>query len=137
MRFAVYLREVPKLIGIDYGTKRVGVAVTDESGSVAFPKATIPNTPALISRISDLVAGENPEAIVLGESKKPSGEDNPVMKDVRSFAEALKEATKLPIHFEPEFYSSVEARRDTGGSHVDAEAAAIILNSFITRSRES
>lgn len=129
-----------KLIGIDYGSKRVGVAVSDADGSMAFPKAVVPNDRTLMSTIKELLKKEQVEAVVVGESKARDGSDNPIMQNARVFVGDLERETGLPIHFEPEFYSSAEAKRlkEQAGAQtgiVDAEAAAIILNSFIERQK--
>lgn len=124
-----------KIIGIDFGTKRVGVAVSDESGSVAFPRATIQNDSRLVPTIVALVQQEHATTVVIGESRNWSGEENPVMKDVKAFVAELTKATDVAIHYEPEFYSSKEARREGQQGSVDAQAATIILNSFITKQK--
>lgn len=121
------------LIGIDYGAKRVGVAVSDERGAIAFPRATYPNDRTLLPAIIDLVHNENARAVVIGDSRNLKGKDNPITPEVQRFAASLQSAVAVPVHYEPEFYTSVEARRDTGKRAVDAEAAAILLNSYITR----
>jgi putative Holliday junction resolvase len=124
------------MIGIDYGTKRVGVAVSDDGGTVAFPRMTLPNDRMLMTILSDFITTENVGEIVVGESKGRHG-DNPVMKDIRFFAHELERATKLPVRYELEFATSVEARRlaeEAGKANpklVDAEAAAVILNSYL------
>ena len=128
---------MPKLIGIDYGSKRVGVALTDESGSVAFPKTTLANDRALLPAIVTMIRKENADRVVIGESKNASGEDNPIMADARRFAAELEKHAAVSVHFEPEFYTSKEARRDSESNAVDAQAAAIILNSFIERSKKN
>jgi len=123
-----------KFVGIDYGTKRVGVAVSDEAGRLAFPKMVLPNDKSLLSDLVAFIKKEQVGEVVLGESKNLSGEDNTIMNSLRQFAKELERETALPVHFEPEFYSSVEARRLTQGEKiVDAEAAAIILNSYLAR----
>ncbi|OGG44352.1 hypothetical protein A2841_01025 [Candidatus Kaiserbacteria bacterium RIFCSPHIGHO2_01_FULL_48_10] len=124
---------MPKLIGVDYGTKRVGIAVSDERGVVAFPKATLPNDRALIPTIVDLIRKENAVTVVVGESRNSEGADNPIMENARGFAARLERAAAVTVTFEPEFYTSVEARRNLEKKEVDAEAAALILNSYITR----
>ena len=130
-----------KLVGIDYGTKRVGVAVTDVAGVLSFPKAVFPNDKQLLNDLSTFIKKEEAEAIVIGESRNLTGEDNPVMKDIRTFARALEQECGLPVHFEPEFYTSHEARRlaqdrvsKNAEDSVDAQAAAIFLNSYLSRS---
>lgn len=130
-----------KLIGIDYGTKRVGIAVSDDAGKMAFPRAILRNDKNLIPELKALIEKERAEGIVVGESKNLSGEDNAVMAAIKSFAETLQLSCGVPIYFEPEFYSSKEARQLSEDVHkrnkkeyVDARAAAIILNSYLARS---
>ncbi|MBY0539605.1 Holliday junction resolvase RuvX [Patescibacteria group bacterium] len=126
-----------KLIGIDFGTKRVGVAVSDESGSVAFPKTTLANDRALIPTLASLIRSENVSTVIVGESHDMNGNDNAVMDAVRSFVANLEKVIAVTIVYEPEFYSSREARREGQQGSVDAQAAAIILNSFITRTKKT
>ncbi len=128
---------MPKLIGIDYGEKRVGVAVSDDSGSIAFPKATFPNDRTLLPTLIELIRKENASVVVIGESKNSSGQDNAIMGGVRGLVGDLERSVAVIVHYEPEFYTSVEARRDTGNKFVDAEAATIILNSYISRTKKS
>ena len=123
-----------KIIGIDYGTKRVGVAVSDDSGSVAFPKAVFPNDRTLIPTLVSFIKKENADEVIVGESRNSEGAENPVMKNIRHFAQELAREADVAVMFEPEFYSSVEARRfEAPGALVDAKAAAIILNSYLAR----
>lgn len=136
-----------KLIGIDYGAKRVGVAVTDDSGLVAFPKAVLPNDRMLVGDLVAMVTREGVKTIVMGESKDARGADNAIMTKARAFASELERAG-LTVLWEPEYYTSVEARRlmaesaDTAPrgqapstALVDAQAAAVILTSYINRIR--
>lgn len=118
------------MIGIDYGTKRVGVAVTDDEGTVAFPRMTLPNDRMLMSSLKDFIAKEKPVRVIIGESTGPTG-DNPVMKHIRFFAGELERETGLSVSYASEYMSSAEARRTMPDKLVDAEAAAIILNSYI------
>jgi putative holliday junction resolvase len=128
---------VGKLIGIDYGTKRVGVAVSDETGSVAFPRTTLPTDGRLLDAILGLTKEENASAIVVGKSTHWDGTDTEVMAKIRDFVAVLKTNVLVPVEFEPEFYSSKEARREGQTGAVDAQAAAIILNSYINRVKQS
>jgi len=122
-------------MGIDYGTKRVGIAVSDESGSVAFAKAIFPSDRTLVPALVDLIRKENISTVVVGESRDKDGKENAVMAHTRRFVDDLERAAGVTVAYEPEFYSSVEARRDSDDAFVDAKAAAIILNSFIERNR--
>lgn len=122
-----------RLLGIDYGQKRVGIAVSDERGAFAFPRTTIENTPALLDSIVDIVQKEHVEAIALGDARSFSGTENPITAEVEAFAEKLKTATGLRVDLVWEAGSSVEASRfapeDRG--HDDAAAAAIILQRYL------
>lgn len=124
-----------KIIGIDYGSKRVGVALSDESGSVAFAHSTLQNDSSLIPMLTALMRAEKIGTIVIGESRDKDGKENAIMKSAHAFAEVLENTITVAIYFEPEFYTSVEARRDSDERFIDAKAAAIILNSFIERTR--
>lgn len=130
-----------KFLGIDYGEKKVGIALSDEEGRVAFPREIVPNDAHFLSYIRDLVAKEHVNAIVIGESKDFRGEDNPIMKRIIAFKRLLEEEDGLSVHLEPELLSTKEANRPPdkqvsieGGSGIaDAHAAAIILQSFINK----
>lgn len=122
-----------KLMGIDYGARRVGVALTDEEGRVAFPKAVFPNDRYLVGTLAELIDGHRVGEVVIGESKDNRGRENPAAKGARKLARTLEADTGVTIHYEPEFYTSQEVRTHTGSHRVDAEAAAVILNSFLTK----
>lgn len=128
-----------RLLGIDYGTKRVGLALSDALGTMAFPKTVIENNAHLVPTLAEIIQKEGVIGVVVGESKNLKGTDNPVMNDIRAFADELARTTGIQVHLEPEFYTSREARRLAAGSParkkgapVDAEAAAIILTSYIS-----
>lgn len=122
-------------IGIDYGTKRVGVAVSDEGNVMAFPAEVVARTVAL-QHVTDLAREREAKGIVIGESKNFQGEDNAVMGEIKKFAVELAEKTGIEIIFEPEFMTSAEAK-SAGASEemMDASAAAIILQSFLDRQK--
>lgn len=122
-----------RVMGIDYGSKRVGVSLTDEDGRIAFPKAVLPNDRFLASSLTELIVGNNVSEVVIGESRDNAGQENSIARSARALAQGIEADTGVTIHFEPEFWSSQEVRTHTGASRVDAEAAAVILNSFLTK----
>ncbi|KKU70076.1 MAG: hypothetical protein UY17_C0022G0004 [Candidatus Beckwithbacteria bacterium GW2011_GWC2_47_9] len=127
-----------RYLGIDYGGKRVGVAISDQSGKIAFPEGVIPNTKHLAETVKIICEEKSVGEIVLGESKNFSGEDNPVMKKIYEFKAALAKETNLPIRMEPEFLTSAEAERIQGKNKMhDASAAALILQSFLDKRRSA
>ena len=127
-----------KYMGIDYGLKRVGVALSDEEGKIAFPFAVLENNIDLINNLLKIVVDKKVEAIVLGESSNFHGEPNKIMGEVKIFARDLEEGIELPIHYEPEFLTSFQAEKtqyEMKGDRaaLDASAAAIILQSFLDK----
>jgi len=122
-----------RFLGIDYGVKRVGIALSDESGTLAFPKAILKNDHTLMPEIKGLCRNEHVGAIVIGESTDNRGAPNPVMKNILAFVHALERATNLPVHFEREFMTSAQVRREGGEGQSDAGAATLILQSYIDR----
>lgn len=122
-----------KYLGIDFGTKKVGIAVSDDDGSFAFPKGIIVAEHAM-QEILSLCAAEKIEHIVIGESVATNEEKNIVAEAARAFADVLAAKTNLPISFEREDFSSVEAHRyQTAAGNRDDSAAAIILQRFLDK----
>ena len=123
-----------RLLGIDYGTKRVGIALTDDQGMMAFPLTVIPNDPALIKSIEEIVLNNKVEKIVIGHSLDRDGKPNPIHARVEELIQDLTLRTGLPVELEPEQYTTQEATRLQEKSELtDASAATIILNSYITK----
>jgi len=123
-----------RYIGIDFGEKHIGIALSNEDGTIAFPHATLMGGAGLIDDVLLITAEKKAEGIVMGESKNFQGEENPIMKKARQFAATLEERSGLSVHFEPEFMTSVEARHiQGGGEKTHSSAAALILKSFLDR----
>lgn len=125
-----------RLLGIDYGTKRVGLALSDEQGLMAFPHKVLPNDAKLIKAIEELVKEKIVEKIIIGHSLGRDGAPNPIHERVMEFIGDLTLNIGIPIELEPEQYTTKEATRFQGKNDMtDASAASIILNSYITRSK--
>jgi len=123
-----------RVLGIDYGTKRVGLALSDESATIAQPLTVIPNVEALAMEVVRVCSEKEVEQIVIGESKRLDGTPNPLMEDITNFIDALNEKTDIPIALEPEFWSSEEAERFQGkDAMLDARAAAIMLQRYLDK----
>jgi len=125
------------LLGIDYGTKKVGLAVSDETETLAMPLSVLPNNPALLGAIGKVVAERGITGIVIGESKNFKWQDNPLMKRIHAFTEVLKDAVGLPIALEPEFLTTAAARYGSDEEVLDAAAAALILQSYLDKRHHS
>ncbi len=137
-----------KYIGIDYGVKFVGIAISDTLGRVAMPYELMPNTPDLIDKITELIKEQRIEKIVVGESCDLRGKHNRVQKAIDGFSLELAAHTGLEIYSVNEAFSSRQAKwgiehalRDNPRNtfsvtkkpeeRVDAKAAAIILQSYL------
>ena len=131
-----------KILGIDYGKKRIGVAISDQGGKFAFPHSIVDNDRDGIIVLKEIIEKDGVEKIVFGESLNSDGRENPIMEDTRAFAERLSLETGRPVFFEKEFMTSVEAHRfafkeqeKKGRQEVDASAAALILQRYLDRQR--
>ncbi len=145
-----YNRRV-KYLGIDYGKKRIGVAVSDEGAVIAFPLGTVEGGAGALGEVLDIIKENEVKVAVVGESRDLSGKPNPIMRDIEAFAEKLQEAG-IVVEFEPEFFTSAQAERQVQGAsgrttervrakaqpeHHDASAAALILQSYLDRRRKN
>lgn len=127
-----------KYLGIDFGTKRIGLASSDAEGRLAFPMMIGENNDSIYPDILEIVKADKTNCIVIGESLDQLGKPNPVAKLAREFALKLEDFLyqnkfDIEIAFEKEWYSSQEARRVDGERQVDDRAAAIILQRYLDR----
>ncbi len=122
-----------KHLGIDYGAKYVGLAITDADGTIAFPRAEIPNDAALLPFLVRMIEQEKIGHIIVGDTRTHGGAENPVTKAAEAFVAQLSQATAIPVEFATEIWSSIEASRyaPKGEEHNNAAAAAIILQRFL------
>lgn len=136
-----------KYLGIDYGTKRIGIAVSDDTGSLAFPLTTVPAGRDALQKVADLAREHGAQKLVVGESRDNKGAPNEVMEDIEQFKKDIEELSGLPTQYEREFFTSVFAARQfapeqgsrkTNPVHdnLDASAAALILQSYLDRTKQ-
>jgi len=125
-----------RALGIDFGTKRIGLALSDENMGMAFPLRVLKNDKSTISVISKIIKENKVNLIIIGESKDFKMVDNPIMEMVRSFESLLSVETGVEIDYEPEFLTSHQAHHVQGKTKMlDASAATIILQSYLDRTR--
>jgi putative Holliday junction resolvase len=134
-----------RFLGIDYGTKRIGLALSDDEGKFAYPHLVLKNNPKIIEQIAGICRGEKVGEIALGWSLDYRRRENQIMKKIHAFRAALATATNLPIVLEDEVLTTVEANREIGpparterarsggDDFTDARAAAIILRTYLAR----
>ncbi len=123
-----------RYMGIDFGKKRVGIAISDEGGQFAFANTVLPNNPGLVDEVAKLCTEHQIGKIVMGDSRDYQGKENTIMALAHPFKEALSQKTGLEVVLEPEFLTSREAEHIQGKNSMhDASAAAIILRSYLDK----
>jgi len=133
-----------RIMALDLGERRIGVAVSDPTGTVARPLCTIQRSPSVdeFGVIGDLVAEQAAELVVVGQPLTLRGEVGPQAEIVQSYASDLAGALQVPVRMWDERYSTVTAeeilnrnRKRKRGSReqegVDAVAAAVILQAYL------
>ena len=131
-----------RILGIDYGTKRIGIALSDPEEQFALPHKVIKNAAYDISSIEDLadeielVANTSGvQTIVMGESRDYKGEPNAIFPAILDIKKKL-ESKGFKVEFELEFMTSQQAERLQGKNDLsDASAAALILQSYLDKKK--
>lgn len=134
-----------KLLGLDHGDKRFGIALSDAGKLIATPKLLVEGEVALWQALNSLVEEEEVEAVVIGLPLNMDGSEGPRARKVIEFSRVLEEKTGLPVHFHDERLSSFEAENalceagvygEKRKSRVDMVAAQIILQGYLNQMNE-
>ena len=131
-----------RILAIDHGTKRMGVAVSDELGMIAQPLEFIPAEPfaEFLDRLREILHDKQVELIVVGMPRNMDGSYGPAALKVQEFVAVLKDAVAIPIKTLDERLTSVQAHRFLTEAavrgrqrkdKVDKSAAAILLQSYL------
>ena len=131
-----------RILALDHGTRRIGVAVSDETRTIAQPLEYIPAEPFgdFIERLRKLLLEKEIDLILLGMPRNMDGSYGPAAHKVETFVGVLKTAVTVPIKLWDERLTSTMAnrvmiqgnvRRDKRKEKVDAMAAAILLQSYL------
>jgi putative Holliday junction resolvase len=131
-----------RVLGIDHGTKRMGIALSDPSGMIAQPLEFIPAEPfaAFLTRLKEILKEKEVEMIIVGMPRNMDGSYGPAAAKVQEFVAVLKENIVIPIRTWDERLTSAQAnrflieanvRRQDRKEKVDKAAAAILLQSFL------
>ncbi len=134
-----------RIIAVDYGDVRTGVAVSDLTGTLAGETLTIQewNAERLAQRLAFLARERDGERFVLGLPKNMDGTEGPRAEKARQFGKLLAEESGLPVEFWDERRSTIEAHAILHASGkkekkhratVDAVAASLLLESYLARS---
>lgn len=129
-----------RILGLDYGAKRIGVAVSDDNASMAFPREILLNDTQVFQSIGSIIKSEEIGKIVVGDPG-----DNSIAGEVREFVHKLEHEFKLPVIMEKEFMTSMHVSQAGGKKPIarqekqdrspkrDDSAAALILQRYLDR----
>ena len=122
-----------KVLALDYGSARTGVAVSDSSGILARPLTTIKRigTPVGTERLLAIVREEQPEILIVGLPLREDGTRGPQAKATLAFVGRLKAVCDLPIELEDERFTSRIAEMRGGSGSLDERAAAVLLQGWL------
>lgn len=125
-----------KYLGIDYGSKKLGMASSDDDGKMAFPMMIIKNegVEKVLKELKDIIKEMKIKSVVIGESVNEKGVPNEIAKETRALGVSLENSLpEIEIYFEKEWYSTVEARRLDDRRDADDSAAAIVLQRHLDK----
>jgi putative holliday junction resolvase len=116
-----------KVLALDYGSARTGVAVSDPTGTLARPAGAVERaaTDAGFRKLVDVIGAEQPELVVVGMPLTLRGEHGEQARETAAFVERLRNALDIPVETYDERFTSVLAGGD------DARAAAHLLSSYL------
>jgi putative holliday junction resolvase len=131
-----------RILAVDHGEKRIGLAISDSTGTIANPLKVIDHLSRVIdaAQVADLAVQNQVELIVIGQSLDEDGKPNLAGRRAARFADALQTQTQIPIVMWDESLSTQSARaariemgvsRKKRAGHLDELAATVILQSYL------
>jgi putative Holliday junction resolvase len=131
-----------RILAIDHGTVRMGIAISDEMKMIATPVEFVPAEPfaSFLERLRELLQEKEVELVLVGMPRNMNGSYGPAAQKVQEFVVALKDAITVPIRTWDERLTSAQAnrfliegnvRREKRKQKVDSMAAAILLQSYL------
>jgi len=138
---------VGRILGVDFGERRVGLAISDPSATIAQPLPTLIRRAGKrppVGKITDIIVAHEVEAVGMGLPITPAGDESDWTRTVRSFGEALHNRAGIPVHFLDERMTSVQAERSVRElglkksqreqkERIDAAAAMLLLQMYLDR----
>ena len=124
-----------KVLALDYGAARTGVAASDATGTIATPVAVVDRAaePAGLERICSLVHEHRAELVVVGLPLTLRGEHGSQARETESFVDALRALLDVPVETYDERFTTALAAQGAGAAPEDARAAAHLLESYLAR----
>ncbi len=126
-----------KVLALDFGAARTGVAISDPTGTIARPLCVVERAASLdgLARIGELVRQEEAEHVVVGLPLTLRGEHGSQAEETDAFVRALRAAIQVPVETYDERFTTTLAARDGGTAPEDARAAAHLLESYLEWAR--
>jgi putative Holliday junction resolvase len=128
-----------KVVALDYGSARTGVAVSDPTGTLARPVGVVERvaTPAGLDRLVELIGEEHAERVVVGVPLTLRGERGEQARETEEFVEALRKRVDVPVDGFDERFTTDLAEQEPGSRNLpaDARAAAHLLTSYLAWSK--
>ena len=126
-----------RVLALDYGSARCGVAVSDPTGTLATPLEPVlrPGTKKGFARVRSLVSELGAERVVLGLPLSLSGRDSAQTIETRAFADRLAAAVAVPVELYDERFTTALALKAGGSGSLDSRAAAVLLEEWLSRGR--
>ncbi len=126
-----------RVVALDYGSARCGVAVSDPTGTLATPLDPIlrPNTRKGFNRLLKAIREQAPATVIVGLPLSLSGHDSAQTREARTFAETLGNALNLPVELYDERFTTALAQQRPGTSAEDSRAAAVLLEDWLATRR--
>src|SRR4051794_7540481 len=126
-----------RVLALDYGAARCGVAVSDPTGTLATPLEPVlrPASKKGFARVRALVDEVGAERVVLGLPLSLRGGDSAQTVETRAFAERLRAAVSVPVELYDERFTTSLALQAGGSGSLDSRAAAVLLEEWLARGR--
>lgn len=126
-----------RVMALDYGAVRCGVAVSDPSGTLATPLPVVERagTRKGLGRLAELIAASDVERVVVGLPLTLAGKEGSQAAETRDFAERLGRRLSVPVDLYDERLTTVQAERSGGSADADSRAAAHLLEAFLDARR--
>jgi len=124
---------VSRVLALDHGSARCGVAVSDPTGTLATPVGIVerPDTNRGLDRLVALVREHDAARVVVGLPLSLGGGDSAQTGEARAFAERLRERLDVPVELYDERFTTTLAKRAPGAAAEDARAAAVLLEGWL------
>jgi putative Holliday junction resolvase len=126
-----------RIVALDHGAARCGVAVSDPTGTLATPLAAVerPDTKRGLAALARLVEDQGAERVLVGLPLTMRGEEGEQAERARTFAERLERRISVPVELHDERLTTRLAERTGGEGDADSRAAAHLLDSYLARTR--